>query len=51
MSPVGLEPTIAVGERAWTYVLDRAVTGTGGIIIILIIISVMKLLLLLSLVV
>jgi hypothetical protein len=26
---VGLEPTISVGMRPWTYVLDRAATGTG----------------------
>jgi hypothetical protein len=29
MFPVGFEPTIAVGERPWTYSLDRAATGTG----------------------
>jgi hypothetical protein len=29
MPPVGLEPTIAVGERPYTYALDRAATGTG----------------------
>jgi len=27
--PVGFEPTISAGERPQTYVLDRAVTGTG----------------------
>jgi hypothetical protein len=30
MPPVGLEPTIATGERPKTYVLDRAATGTGS---------------------
>jgi hypothetical protein len=29
MPPVGFEPTIAADERPWTYVLDRAATGTG----------------------
>ena len=29
MPPVGFEPTISAGERARTYVLDRAATGTG----------------------
>jgi len=29
MPPVGLEPTISVGERPQTYALDRAGTGTG----------------------
>jgi hypothetical protein len=29
MPPVGFEPTIAAGERPYTYVLDRAATGTG----------------------
>ena len=29
MPSVGLEPTISVGERSQTYVLDRAVSGTG----------------------
>jgi hypothetical protein len=29
MPPVGFEPTIAGGERPWTYALDRAATGTG----------------------
>ena len=28
MPPVGFEPTILVGERPQTYVLDRAATGT-----------------------
>jgi hypothetical protein len=31
MPLVGFEPTISVGERSQTYVLDRAATGTGGI--------------------
>ena len=30
MPPVGFEPTISAGERAQTYALDRAATGTGG---------------------
>jgi len=29
MTSVGLEPTIPAGERAQTYALDRASTGTG----------------------
>jgi len=29
MPPVGLELTIAVGERPQTYALDSAATGTG----------------------
>ena len=29
MPPVGFEPTIAAGERSYTYTLDRAATGTG----------------------
>jgi len=29
MPPVGFEPTISAGERPYTYVLDRAATGTG----------------------
>jgi hypothetical protein len=42
MTPVGFEPAISAGEQQ-TYVLDRAVTGTGDhwycrIIIIVIII-------------
>jgi hypothetical protein len=37
---VGFEPTISAGERPQTYALDRAVTGTGIIIIIIIIIIV-----------
>jgi hypothetical protein len=28
-APVGFEPTISAGERAQTYALDRAATGTG----------------------
>ena len=31
MPPVGFEPTIPAGERAQTYALDRAATGTGQI--------------------
>jgi len=29
MLPVGFEPTISVGERPQTHILDRAATGTG----------------------
>jgi hypothetical protein len=29
MPAVGLEPTIAAGERPQAYALDRAATGTG----------------------
>ena len=29
MPLVGFEPTISAGERAQTYALDRAATGTG----------------------
>ena len=29
MPRVGFEPTIAAGERPYTYALDRAATGTG----------------------
>jgi len=29
MPPVGFEPTISAGERPYTYVLQRAATGTG----------------------
>ena len=32
MPPVGFEPTISAGERAHTYTLDRANTGTGDFI-------------------
>jgi hypothetical protein len=32
MPPLGFEPTIAVGERPKTYVLDRAATGTGDLV-------------------
>jgi len=32
MPPVGIEPTIAAGERPKTYALGRAATGTGHII-------------------
>jgi len=35
MPPVGFEPTISAGERPQTYVLDRAATGTGTIIILI----------------
>ena len=34
MPSVGFEPTISAGERAQTYALDRAATGTVIIIII-----------------
>ena len=30
MPPVGFEPTIAAGERSYTYALDRAATGIGN---------------------
>jgi hypothetical protein len=33
MPPVGFEPTVSAGERAQTYALDRAATGTGVIMI------------------
>jgi hypothetical protein len=33
MPPVGFELTISAGERPKTYALDRAVTGSGVIII------------------
>ena len=36
MPPVGLEPTIAAGERPQNYALDRAATGTGFHIYIII---------------
>ena len=29
MPPVGFEPTVSVGERPQTYVLDRVATLTG----------------------
>jgi hypothetical protein len=29
MPPMEFEPTISTGERPQTYVLNRAVTGTG----------------------
>ena len=29
MPPVGFEPAISAGDRAYTYALDRAATGTG----------------------
>jgi hypothetical protein len=29
MLPLGFEPTIAAGERPYTYAVDRAATGTG----------------------
>ena len=31
MPPVRFEPTIAAGERPYTYALDRAATGIGFI--------------------
>ena len=34
MPRVGFEPTIAAGERPYTYALDRAATGTGSFIIV-----------------
>jgi hypothetical protein len=33
MPPVGFEPTISAGEQPQTYVLDRAASGTGNVII------------------
>jgi hypothetical protein len=35
MSPVGLEPTIAAGERpqTYSYALDRATTGTSSLML------------------
>jgi len=33
MPPVGFEPTISAGDRPQTYVIDRAATGTGVLII------------------
>jgi hypothetical protein len=29
MPSVGFKPTVAVGERLWTYTSDRMATGTG----------------------
>jgi len=29
MPPVGFKPTIAAGERPYTYALDSEATGTG----------------------
>jgi hypothetical protein len=29
MPPVAFKPTIAAGERPYTYALDRLATGTG----------------------
>ena len=34
MPRVGFEPTISVGERPKTYALDRAATGTGGLLLL-----------------
>ena len=34
MPPVGFEPTISAGERPQTCALDRAATGTGGLILL-----------------
>ena len=34
MPPVGFEPTISAGERAQTYALDRAATGTGKVAVL-----------------
>ena len=34
MSQVGFEPTISAGERPQTYALDRAVTGTGSLVLL-----------------
>ena len=39
MPPVGFEPTISAGERPKTYVLDRAVTGTGGTVLLFYVIN------------
>jgi hypothetical protein len=38
MPTVRFEPTIAAGERPYTYAVDRAATGAGNYIIIIIII-------------
>ena len=35
MPRVGFEPTIAAGERPYTYALDRAATGTGFVTVLL----------------
>ena len=35
MPPVGFEATISAGKRPQTYVLDRAATGTGIIMVLL----------------
>ena len=34
MPPMGFEPTVWGGERPQTYVLDRAATGTGILLIL-----------------
>jgi len=34
MPPMVFEPTTPTGERSQTYALDRAVTGTGMIIVV-----------------
>jgi hypothetical protein len=34
MPPVGFEPTISASERPQTYVLDRAATGIGLLMLI-----------------
>jgi hypothetical protein len=31
---VGFEPTISAGERPKTYILDRAATGTGNLLVV-----------------
>jgi hypothetical protein len=35
MSPAGFEPTISADERPQTYVLDRAATGIGSLMLVL----------------
>jgi hypothetical protein len=35
MPAVEFEPTISAGERSQTYALDRAVTGTGLLLLLL----------------
>jgi len=44
MPPVGFEPTTPAGERPQTYALDRAVTGTGGMVSLVDVNSLTKLL-------
>jgi len=32
LHPAGFELTVSTGERPQPYVLDRAITGTGGLL-------------------